>query len=588
MLQKCLNAMGLLFRAAWQRRWLVAAGMMLLFLSGSTGLVMGIIAERGRIPEKIDDHATRLMERYLGRSAKARIDHLRKATAFHELQIDRMRVGRAWALAEVGRFIVFSSRLGRLGYVSTNPTGTDPDNHIASLDLDTPMRLNELRQSAIGGNELFEIAQFRTTDLLSVATGGDRWDLYASHLRFEGTCFRMVVSRVPLKTTDDGVVADQHDWTQVFQTRDCVKPKEKGAYFLGEELGGRLVQLDKDRIALTIGDFQFDGVYSDTAYAQDPNSDLGKVHEINVATGQSRIIASGLRNPQGLVRSRSGDLWETEHGPQGGDEVNLIRENVNYGWPAHTYGMKYGGKPEDWPVIAGLKSSGPYELPRYAFVPSIGISQLIEPDPRQFPRWGQHLLVGSLRANSLYLLRLEGDRVAYSEPIPFYKKRLRDLISLADGRVAVSTDDGDIYLIGNADLAKEVPHPDLLAGLDKFGASQVDELVGWSKNPNAIAFGEHCSSCHSTSGKTLVGPPLDGIIGRRVGSVDGYSYSSALAGQSDVWTKARLAEFLSDPQSVYPGTAMPFPNTEDGQIDGIIKYLGTKKQVHPNVAAGPP
>jgi aldose sugar dehydrogenase len=571
----------------WQRKWLIAAAMTLLLLSGFTGLVTGIVAEQRHIPEKIDDYSTRLVENYLGHPAEARIDHLRKATAFHELQIDRMPVGRAWALAEVGRFIVFSSRLGRLGYVSTNPTGTDPDNHIASLDLNIPMRLKELRQSAIGRNELFEISQFRTTDLLSVPTGDNRWDLYASYLRFEDTCFRMVVSRMPLKTTADGVVADHHDWKQVFQTRDCVKPKDKGIYFLGDESGGRLVQLDKDRIALTIGDFQFNGVYSDTAYAQDPNSDLGKILEINVATRQSRIIASGLRNPQGLVRSRSGDLWETEHGPQGGDEVNLIRENLNYGWPAQTYGMKYGGKPEDWPIIASLKSSGPYELPRFAFVPSIGISQLIEPDPRQFPRWGHHLLVGALRANSLYLLRLEGDRVAYSEPIPFYGKRLRDLISLTDGRVAVATDDGDIDLIGNADLAKEVSHPDLLAGLDKFGPSDVNELVSWS-NPSAAAFCEHCSSCHSTSDKTLVGPPLDGIIGRRVGSVDGYAYSSALAGQSNIWTKARLAEFLSDPQSVYPGTAMPSPNTEDGQIDGIIKYLGTKERVLSKVAAGPP
>jgi Glucose / Sorbosone dehydrogenase len=302
----------LLTGTVWQHMSLLSAGMMLLCLSGSTGIVAGIVAERWHIPEKINVRATRLVERYLSPAGKARIDHLQKVTAFHELQIDRMPAGRAWALAGVGRFIVFSSRLGRLGYVSTNATGTDPDNHIASLDLDTPMRLNELRRSEIGQNELFEISKFRTTDLLSVATGGNRWDLYASHLRFEGTCFRMVVSRVPLVATADGIVAKQHDWTQVFQTRNCVKPKDKGAYFLGEESGGRVVQLDKERIALTIGDFQFDGVYSDTANAQDPNSDLGKVHEINVATGQSRIIASGLRNPQGLVRSRFGDLWETE------------------------------------------------------------------------------------------------------------------------------------------------------------------------------------------------------------------------------------------------------------------------------------
>lgn len=134
---------------------LLSAGMMLLCLSGSTGIVAGIVAERWHIPEKINVRATRLVERYLSPAGKARIDHLQKVTAFHELQIDRMPAGRAWALAGVGRFIVFSSRLGRLGYVSTNATGTDPDNHIASLDLDTPMRLDELRRSEIGQNELF-------------------------------------------------------------------------------------------------------------------------------------------------------------------------------------------------------------------------------------------------------------------------------------------------------------------------------------------------------------------------------------------------------------------------------------------------
>src|SRR4029077_17910968 len=112
-------------------------------------------------------------------------------------------------------------------------------------------------------------------------------------------------------------------WEQIFQTRDCVRPKSTGRVFAGLQSGGRLVALDSNRLALSVGDFEFDGYNAQPAYPQDLNSDLGKIIEITLSTRAARIVAFGFRNPQGLTLTRAGALWETEHGPQGGDELNL-------------------------------------------------------------------------------------------------------------------------------------------------------------------------------------------------------------------------------------------------------------------------
>src|SRR5262249_4935208 len=159
------------------------------------------------------------------------------------------------------------------------------------------------------------------------------------------------------------------------------------------------------------------------------------------------------RNPQGLTLTRAGVLWETEHGPQGGDEVNLIRfpsghaSPVNYGWPFATYGMAYSSRPTPWPGNRNVVGHDGFERPRFAFAPSVGVSNLIEPDPCQFPYWDHHLLVASFVGNSLFLMRVEGDAIVYSEPISFPGDRIRDLISLSDGRIAMSTDAGDLLIL---------------------------------------------------------------------------------------------------------------------------------------------
>ena len=70
---------------------------------------------------------------------------------------------------------------------------------------------------------------------------------------------------------------------------------------------------------------------------------IGKMVRIELASGEVEIISSGLRNPQGFARDTDGNLWETEHGPQGGDELNLLKPGLNYGWP-YVHGIQYGNK----------------------------------------------------------------------------------------------------------------------------------------------------------------------------------------------------------------------------------------------------
>jgi hypothetical protein len=159
-------------------------------------------------------------------------------------------------------------------------------------------------------------------------------------------------------------------------------------------------------------------------------------------TNAKSHVSIGHRNPQGLTLTANGTMYATEHGPQGGDELNRIVQGKNYGWPIETYGAHYGKY--DWPAQA--KSAQPFEKPVLAWVPSIGVSNLIEID-NFHPAWNGDLLVESLKAQSLFRLRRDGDgRVVYSEPIPL-GQRLRDIAALPDGTLVLWTDSAQLIFL---------------------------------------------------------------------------------------------------------------------------------------------
>lgn len=155
------------------------------------------------------------------------------------------------------------------------------------------------------------------------------------------------------------------------------------------------------------------------------------------ADAKPEIWSYGQRNPQGLaVHPLTGEVWENEHGPRGGDEVNLIRSGANYGWPVVSHGINYDGS-----VYSGETHRQGIESPVWAWVPSIATSGMLFYTGDQFPWWRGSLFVGGLVGERLARLTLEGDRVVSTEMLlPGAVGRVRDVRQGPDGLIYLAID----------------------------------------------------------------------------------------------------------------------------------------------------
>jgi len=468
------------------------------------------------------------------------------------------------SLEEMDGHLVFMTQTGHLSTLS-------PDMTLRDLDIDVPMHAEEARAANIL-NMNFD--HFRALDLLAVSTGEHAFDLYASYNRYHADrrCFDIVVSRVRIDTASGGV-APQSGWEEVYATTPCVPPRtavsQFASAFVGVQSGGRLVLRDARTILFSVGDLEFDGVmYPGLDEApngpQDPAWDLGKVLEIDIASGRARHYAMGFRNPQGLLVDRNGRVWETEHGPYGGDEINLVRRNGNYGWPNVTYGMMYVPIRENWPLNPTHGGHEGYDRPDHVFMPAIGISQLVQPSAEEFPFWDSALLLTSLRGRALYVLRLDGGHIVWAEPLPM-GERLRDIINRANGEVAVLTDAGNVVLM------RALPE----GGLDAPVSITDARGRAAAENPTAEGqrlFAGNCQSCHSVAGQSGAGPALNGVVGRDIAATE-FDYSAALRQAPGAWTPQRLTALMTDEDGAYPGSTMPPPHLSREEAREIIAYL---------------
>jgi aldose sugar dehydrogenase len=136
-----------------------------------------------------------------------------------------------------------------------------------------------------------------------------------------------------------------------------------------------------------------------------------------------------VRNPQGLtVEPTTGALWESEHGPRGGDELNLIQRGRNYGWPVITYGMNYDGTPiTDKTEMPGM------EQPIVNWTPSIAVSEIEFYRGDRFPKWKNNLFIGSLAQQKFLRYTIEHGRVTHQEQIFKNLGRIRDIKTSPDG-----------------------------------------------------------------------------------------------------------------------------------------------------------
>lgn len=445
-----------------------------------------------------------------------------------------------------------------------------PSQQLRSADFAAPMNRENLgdmaREWEFGWN------LFRAHDLLALPAGPQAYDLYASFDRYTGDCFEIAVARIRVTASDAGLSADG-GWEDVFVAEPCFAPRDdQGRAFSGLQGAGRLAMLDEDTLLVSLGDVYLDGSEGRPDAAQNPDWDYGKIVAVSLTDRRTERFATGVRNPQGLMVDSQGRIWESEHGPMGGDEVNLIRRGANYGWPLVTYGMPYTG-PGSPHTRFGQHDD--YERPVAAFTPAIGPSQLLEPSAEHFPFWRASILLSSLRNESIYVLRLEGDDIVYAEPV-FVDGRIRDIIARASGELAMVTEEhsggGHIVLL----RAKREGAPREGFAIADRRTRPVRAGAAPAATPaerGRALYQQACASCHSVSGAPGVGPPLDGVVGRDIAGVDGFAYSPALSEARGAWTPRRLRGFLVRPEADFAGSRMPPAGLTPDQADDVVAYL---------------
>ncbi|MCP1518560.1 glucose/arabinose dehydrogenase [Pseudomonas migulae] len=225
---------------------------------------------------------------------------------------------------------------------------------------------------------------------------------------------------------------------------------------VGNHFGSRLV-FDRDGyLFITLGE------NNDRPTAQDLDKLQGKVVRIypdgkvpddNPFVGQAgvrpEIWSYGQRNPQGAALNPwTGVLWENEHGPRGGDEINIIERGKNYGWPLATHGINYSGQPI--PEATGKTAEGTV-APRHVWEKSPGLSGMAFYDADRFKAWQHNVFIGALVSQELIRLQFDGDRVVHEERLMGeLNKRIRDVRQGPDGYLYVLTDesDGVLYKVG--------------------------------------------------------------------------------------------------------------------------------------------
>ncbi len=220
------------------------------------------------------------------------------------------------------------------------------------------------------------------------------------------------------------------------------RPKTQG----GNHFGSRLLFAPDGTLFVTLGER-----FSHRDEAQNIGNHLGTVVRINddgsvpkdnpfagKPGARPEIYSYGHRNSQGIaLRPGTAEIWQHEHGPRGGDEVNILKPGANYGWPKITYGIDYDGS-----IISDKTALPGMEQPVIYWVPSIAPSGMAFYHGDKLPKWKGDLFVGALAKTHLRRLRLDGTKVVEQEQLlTNLHERIRDVRSAPDGYLYIVTDD---------------------------------------------------------------------------------------------------------------------------------------------------
>lgn len=279
----------------------------------------------------------------------------------------------------------------------------------------------------MSSKERIRDSRFAITDIAILSEKNNSANLLISFPRLAASrCVEVVVFRATYNRAEESLTKNER-W---FRSKPCVPISAV------QHAAGRMERIDNRSVYLTIGDLGFDDL---------PNralrGDLGSIFRIS-KTNSARV-SQGHRNQQGILLFDGRDLLISEHGPRGGDEINLVERGVDYGWPFVTYGAPYSQG--DYVIPGKTGTHEGFREPLIHWTPSIAPTELIQLPKGKFGKYSGGIAMGTLRQTSLVFMRYEAGKILDSE-IVNVNARIRDLEVLPDQRLIASTDDGRLLI----------------------------------------------------------------------------------------------------------------------------------------------
>lgn len=454
---------------------------------------------------------------------------------YHDIRISKYKIFDHSELANGGSIDVIdgSHLLLATGYGQLYVVDTSGDSFVADrLDAKIPIDGKRYQSESPSPNEFFRVTDILLAGADSTTNNSTR-KLYTAHHHYDkdNQCYTLRVS----ETWFDPNSFQIGDWVARYDTHPCIKINE-----FPNLTGGRLGLLPDGKLLLTVGAHS----YKTREFIELEGSHYGRVMQIDPVDWTASVFSRGHRNPQGLHIGTS-KIWSTEHGPEGGDELNVLEAGADYGWPESTFGSDYGKKTYEG-NMPGQYLYG--RLPLYSWVPSIGVSNLLEIRGDEFPAWKGDLMVASLNGTSLFRVRFRDGRAVTIERLQM-GERIRDIIEMPDGKIVLWNGQDTLLYLESA----------------------------------SFVFSE-CQGCHSLSmAGHSIGPDLRRIVDRKVAGRDGYVYSDAMKAFGGKWTVERLDAFMANPDKVIPGTKMQFPGIADAaKRKEIIQFLQGHQDYNPD------
>lgn len=466
------------------------------------------------------------------------------------------RAGYGGGLTVMESGVIVLTHEGRLFFVGpdrvVHPMPVQvPDNGHAGL-----VRVSKLPEFA---GYWFDLEYHRYNHVLYVA-GEDHNALYLSYTEFfeNERCFTSTVARLhlPAGLIDTAAITDSgFEWSIVYRTEPCLPLKDIQRAMEGHIAGGRM-EWDRanSQIFLTVGDYTWDGVWGPKAISRLPDWHYGKVIRIPLDTEEASVFSKGHRNPQGITLDLEGRLWVVENGPRGGDELNLVREGADYGWPDETLGTLYNTLP--WPNTRSFGRHDYFTPPVYAWLPSVAPSSLTVVNGFH-DAWHGDLLMTTMGGQSLFRLRIEDESVQFAERI-FIGQRLRDVVQLNETEIVLWTDRHQLFFLRA-----------VAAGAEQAIIDRVIEESGVALSTQAVIRRhiDNCMRCHEVAhGVHINAPSLSSIYGERIGGTSFPHYSDALARKGARWDARNLMQYIRAPSEFAPGTTMPETGIDDDEV----------------------